>query len=221
MLQALQSLFAPLFDVLAATLTTFHGWGAPWWLSIIMLTVVVRTVLLPITFKQVKSTRKMQELKPDLDKLRKEHEEDPKKQQKAMMDLYAERKVNPLGGCLPLVVQIPIFITLYYTIREFETHRSFAAGGVMWFHDLTAADPTYVLPILYVLTMMASQALALTNVAPEQRRLMLLLPAVFGFFLARFPAGLLIYYIASNIFTFAQNFFIYRRVPMPAQETVE
>ena len=196
---------------MGATLSTFHGWGAPWWLSIVMLTVVVRTLLFPLTFRQVKNMRKMQELKPDMDEIRARYKDDSRKQQEEIMKLYQERKVNPLGGCLPLVVQIPIFIVLYYTIRQFDALESFASGGLFWFKDLTVADPYFILPIAYVLTMMASQHWTLQYTAPQQKQLMRFLPIVFGFFLMRFPAALFVYWVSSNIITFVQNYLIYGR----------
>lgn len=213
MLETLRSLLDPLFSLMGATLSTFHGWGAPWWLSIVMLTVVVRTLLFPLTFGQVKNMRKMQELKPDMDEIRAKYKDDSRKQQEEIMKLYNERRVNPLGGCLPLVVQLPIFIVLYYTIRKFDALESFASGGLFWFKDLTVADPYFILPVAYVLTMMASQHWTLRYTAPQQKQLMRFLPIVFGFFLFRFPAGLFVYWISSNIITFVQNYIIYGRSP--------
>ncbi len=210
-METLRSVFDPLFNLMGTTLSTFHGWGAPWWFSIVMLTVVVRTLLFPLTFRQVKNMRKMQELKPDMDEIRARHKDDSRKQQQEIMKLYQERKVNPLGGCLPLVVQIPIFIVLYYTIKKFEALESFTGGGLLWFKDLTVADPYFILPIVYVLTMMASQHWTLQYTAPQQKQLMRILPIVFGFFLMRFPAGLFVYWISSNIITFIQNYVIYGR----------
>lgn len=216
MLEFLRNLFDPLFNLLGALLTTFHeDLGAPWWLSIIMLTVCVRAVLLPLTIRQTRSMRAMQTLKPEMDALREKHKGEPQKVQQEMMKLYQERKVNPLGGCLPVVVQLPIFLVLYYTIREFEKLESFRTGGLFWFTDLTAADPLFILPVFYVLTMMAAQEVTLRN-APmqgQQQMIMRFLPIAFGFFLARFPAGLLIYWIASNTISFVQNLMIYRLYP--------
>jgi len=213
MIELLRNLLDPLFNLMAITLSTFHGWGIPWWLSISMLTVVVRTLLFPLTFRQVKSMRKMQELKPDMDEIRAKYKDDSRKQQEEIMKLYTERRVNPLGGCLPLLVQIPIFIVLYYTIRKFDALESFASGGLFWFKDLTIADPYFILPIAYVLTMMASQHWTLKYTAPQQKQLMRFLPIVFGLFLMRFPAGLFVYWISSNLITFAQNYVIYGRSP--------
>lgn len=221
MVDFLKTLFGPLTDLLGGTLQTFHDWGAPWWLAIVMLTVVVRTLLFPLTIKQVKSMRKMQELKPDLDEIRSKHKEDPKKQQEETLKLYGERSVNPLGGCLPILVQMPVFITLYYTIKAFEHLESFRTGGLLWFPDLTVPDPYFILPVLYVLTMMASQEITIHNIAPEQRKLMRFLPLVFGGFLAfsGFPAGLFVYWVASNCITLVQNYAIYNVAPHPSPPT--
>jgi len=218
MLDFLRDFFDPLFDLLGFTLTEFHSLGAPWWLAIVMLTVVVRTLLFPLTIKQVKSMRRLQELKPEMDRIRAEHKEDPRKQQEETMKLYGERKVNPLGGCLPVFVQLPIFLVLYRTIKEFESLDSFRTGGLFWFQDLTAADPYYILPVLYIVTMMAAQEISARHAAPEQRQLMRLLPLVFGVVLAvgGFPAGLFVYWVASNIISVVQNYLIYRNTPTPS-----
>ncbi len=215
MLQFLRDLFDPLFNVMGFTLETFHGWGAPWWLAIAMLTVVVRTFLFPLTIRQVKSMRKMQDLKPEVDELRKEHKDNPQVFQQEMIKLYRERGANPLGGCLPILVQLPIFLVLYYTIREFDRLESFRTGGLLWFQDLTVYDPLYILPVLYIATMMISQEIAMQNTAPEQKRIMRFLPLVFGIVLIRFPAGLFVYWVTSNVISIFQNLLIYRNVPKP------
>ena len=215
MLDSLRNLFDPLFSIMGITLTTFHGWGAPWWLAIVMLTVVVRTLLFPVTYRQVQSMRKMQELKPDMDRIKADYKDDVPKQREEIARLYQERKVNPLGGCLPIFVQIPIFLVLYYTIRQFDTLDSFQTGGLFWFTDLTVADPLFILPVAYVVTMMASQELAMRNTVAQQKQIMRFMPIVFGSFLARFPAGLFVYWVTSNLITFCQNYVIYRHAPHP------
>lgn len=211
MIELLGNLFAPLVALLGAGLQFFHGAGLPWWLAIVMLTLIVRTILFPLTIKQVRNMRRLQELKPELERIQKKHGKNAKKQQQATMELYAERNVSPLGGCLPMLVQMPVFLGLYYTIKDFEKLSSFAGGGLLWFQDLTVADPYFVLPVIFVVTMMAAQEITLRSTAPEQRRLMRILPPVFGVFMAvgGFPAGLFIYWIASNLITFVQNILIY------------
>ena len=222
MLDFLRNLFDPLFNLMGATLSTFHGWGAPWWLAIVMLTVVVRSLLFPVTYRQVKSMRKMQELKPEMDEIRARYKDDVQKQREETTRLYQERRINPLGGCLPIFVQIPIFLALYYTIRQFDKLDSFRTGGLFWFTDLTVADPLFILPVAYVLTMMASQELAMRNTAAQQRQIMRFMPIAFGFFLARFPAGLFVYWVTSNLITLVQNYVIYRDAPsLPGNEPAQ
>ena len=221
MLQFLRDLFDPLFNIMGFTLQTFHDWGAPWWLSIMMLTVVVRTFLFPLTIRQVKSMRKVQDLKPAMDELREEHKDDPQILQQEMMKLYRERGANPLGGCLPILVQLPIFLALFYTIGEFERLESFRTGGLLWFQDLTVYDPLYILPVLYIATMMVAQEIAMKNTAPEQKRIMRFLPLVFGIVLIRFPAGLFVYWVTSNVISIVQNLLIYRNAPKPGAEAGE
>ncbi|MGB3682701.1 MAG: membrane protein insertase YidC [Rubrobacteraceae bacterium] len=211
MIELLGNLFAPLVALLGAGLQFFHDSGLPWWLSIVMLTIAVRTMLFPFTIKQARNMRQLQELKPELDKLQEKHGKDPKKQQQATMELYSERDINPLGCGIPMLVQMPIFLGLFYTIKDFEGVQGFESGGLLWFQDLTTADPYFILPVIFVLTMMAAQEITLRNTAPQQRRLMRLLPPVFGIFMAfgGFPAGLFVYWIASNVITFVQNILIY------------
>src|SRR5829696_7504788 len=140
-----------------------------------------------------------------------------------MVKLYKERKLHPLGGCLPLVIQLPIFLVLYYTIRHFDTLESFRTGGLFWFQDLTQPDHLFILPVLYVLTMMASQEITIRNTAPQQAQLMRMMPLVFGAFLAfsGFPSGLFVYWITSNLITFAQNYVIYNVLPHKLADTEE
>jgi YidC/Oxa1 family membrane protein insertase len=223
MIDFLRNMLDPLFVLMGATLSTFHGWGAPWWLSIVMLTIVVRSLLFPITYRQVKSMRRMQELKPDMDRIRTEHKDDVQRQREEMARLYQERKVNPLGGCLPVLIQLPIFLVLYYTIRHFDTLESFRTGGLFWFQDLTQPDHLYILPVLYVLTMMASQEITIRNTAPQQAQIMRLMPLVFGGFLAfsGFPSGLFVYWVTSNCITFVQNYVIYYVLPHKKPEDAQ
>lgn len=221
MLDTLRALLDPLFDLLGGLLTFFHAdLGAPWWLAIIMLTVVVRVALLPLAVRQTKNMRATQSLRPELEKLRKEHKEDPQKLQKETMELHRERNINPLGGCLPVLVQIPILMVLYFTLKEFETLESFRTGGLSWFADLTTHDPLFILPIAYIVTMMAAQEIVIRNspMQSSQQKLMRLLPVPLGVFLASFPAGTLVYWVASNLISLFQNLAIYRAYPAIAHK---
>lgn len=207
-------LFAPLTSLLGSGLEFFYSLGAPWWLSIVILTVVVRSLLFPLTIRQVKSMRAMQDLKPEMDRIRAKYKDNRQKQQEELMKLYQERKVNPFGSCLPLLVQMPIFIAIFYVIRSFgDAHPDFMSGGILWFKDLTAADPYYILPILSAVTMLAASEITSKNIDPQQRWLMRLLPVVFTIFLLTFPAGLFMYWITSNLVTLVQNYLIYNHGP--------
>ncbi len=217
-----QRLFGPVVNILGEILLFFHSTvGAPWWLSIAMLTIVVRSVLFPLTVKQVKSMRAMQDLKPEMDRIRAQFKDNRQRQQEEIMNLYKERSVNPLGGCLPILVQMPIFIGIFYVIRKFggvpglqdPTQPTFHQGGILWFQDLSVADPTLILPILSAVTMLAATEITSKNVEPQQRWIMRILPIGITFFLYTFPAGLFVYWITSNIVTFCQNYFIYNFGP--------
>jgi YidC/Oxa1 family membrane protein insertase len=213
-LELLSKIFGPLTGLISAVLESFHSWGAPWWLSIVLLTVLVRAVLFPLTIRQVKNMRAMQELKPDMDGIRARYKDDRQKQQEAIMNLYRERRVNPLAGFLPILVQIPVFITMYRVIRNHEeTFPSFASGGLLWFVDLTRADPYFILPVLSASILFVAGGISSRNVAPGQRRMMRLMPIAFTAFIARFPAGLFVYWVSSNTITLVQNYLIYNRTP--------
>ena len=206
--------FAPLTDLIGGVLEFFHSSGAPWWLSIAILTVIVRSLLFPLTVRQVKSMRAMQDLKPDMDKIRAQYKDNRQKQQEEIMKLYQERQINPFGSCFPLLVQMPIFITMFYVIRSFgTTHESFTSGGLLWFQDLSVHDPYYVLPVLSAVTMLAASEITSKSVDPQQRWMMRILPVVFTVFLLNFPAGLFMYWIPSNLVTLAQNYLIYHHGP--------
>lgn len=230
-----QNLFSPLVSVLGTVLTFFHdSVGVDWWISIALLTIVVRTLLFPLTVKQVKSMRAMQDLKPEMDQLKAKYQNNRQKQQEELMKLYQERGVNPLGGCLPLLVQMPIFLGLFYTLRKFGgttgivgvpdtqgTVPGFSSGGTLWFADLTAPDPLYLLPILSAVTMLVSMEITNKSMEPQQRWIMRILPVVFTVFTLNFPAGLLIYLVTTNLVTLVQNYAIYNYGPGRKVEQTE
>src|SRR5215218_7845319 len=189
-----QTLFGPIVNILGTVLLYFHqNLGAPWWLAIVLLTVIVRSLLFPLTVKQVRSMRAMQDLKPHMDRVRAQYKDNPQRQREEMAKLYQEQGVNPLGGCLPILVQMPIFIGIFYVIRQFggtpgrtpPEYPSFTDGGILWFQDLAHADPYYLLPIISGVTI----------------------------FLLNFPAGLFMYWITSNVMTLIQNYAIYNYGP--------
>jgi YidC/Oxa1 family membrane protein insertase len=217
-----QALFGPIVNILGVVLLYFHqNLGVAWWLSIVMLTVIVRSLLFPLTVKQVKSMRAMQDLKPHMDRVRAQFKDNPQRQREEMAKLYQDMGVNPLGGCLPILVQMPVFIGMFYVIRKFggtpgrtpPEYESFTQGGILWFQDLAHADPYYLLPIISALTMLAATEITIKNVDPQQRWLMRLLPVGFTAFLLNFPAGLFMYWITSNLMTLGQNYVIYNYGP--------
>src|ERR687898_875554 len=220
-----QTLFNPVVSVLGAVLLYFHQTlGVPWWLSIVMLTVIVRSLLFPLTVKQVRSMRAMQDLKPHMDRVRAQFKDNPQRQREEMAKVYQEQGVNPLGGCLPILVQMPIFIGIFYVIRQFggyslggrtveAQYPSFHEGGILWFQNLSSSDPTYLLPIISAVTMLAATAITPDNLDPQHRWLMRLLPVGFTLFLLNFPAGLFVYWITSNLVTLIQNYVIYHHGP--------
>jgi YidC/Oxa1 family membrane protein insertase len=220
-----QNLFSPVVSVLGAVLLYFHQTlGAPWWLAIVLLTVIVRSLLFPLTVKQVRSMRAMQDLKPHMDRVRAQFKDNPQRQREEMAKVYQEQGVNPLGGCLPILVQMPIFIGIFYVIRQFggysfgdrtvpAQYPSFHEGGILWFQNLSVADSTYLLPIISAVTMLAATEITAKNIDPQQRWLMRLLPIGFTIFLLNFPAGLFVYWITSNLVTLGQNFVIYNYGP--------
>jgi YidC/Oxa1 family membrane protein insertase len=219
MIEIVARLFAPLTSLISGALELFHSIGAPWWLSIVLLTVSVRAVLFPLTIRQANNMRSMQALKPEMDEIRSKYKDDRQKQQEALTDLYRERRVNPLAGFLPVLVQMPVFITMYQVVRSHqESIPSFANGGFLWFTDLTKADPYFILPVLSAAILLAAGEVSVSNVDPQQRRLMRLLPVMFTIFIARFPAGLFVYWVTSNAVSLIQNLLVYRRVsvrPLP------
>lgn len=221
MLDLLGRLFAPLTHVLGGALELLHGSGLSWWLSVVALTIVVRTILLPLTVKQVKNARSMQSLRPEMQEIKSRHK-DSGEQQRAMAELYRERGVNPMAGFLPLLVQMPVFITMYHVIRAHnENLPSFAHGGALWFTDLTAPDPYFLLPILSACLMLASFEVSSRGAPAGQRRMMRFMPVVFTLFIARFPAGLFVYWVTSNAVTLAQNLAVNRAMPRAAIATPE
>ena len=216
-----QNIFDPVINVMGVVLLYFHNnLGAPWWLSIVLLTVIVRSILFPLTVKQVRSMRAMQDLKPDLDKIKTKFQGNRQKQQEEQMKLYQERGINPLGGCLPVLVQMPVFIGVFYVIRRFggfhgtpPTQPDFHTGGILWFQNLSAPDHLYILPILSAATMLLSMEITNKSMEPQQRWLMRLMPIGITAFLWTFPAGLFMYWITNNLVTFVQNYAIYNHGP--------
>ena len=198
-------LAVPLYWVLAHIESVIGNWG---W-AIVLLTVAIKLLFFPLSAASYRSMAKMRKLQPRVDALRERHGDDRQTMQKAMMELYRAEKMNPLGGCLPMVVQIPVFIALYWVLLESVELRQ--APFMLWIHDLSAPDPYFVLPVLMGITMVFQQLLNPTmNIDPMQRKIMLALPVVFTVFFLFFPAGLVLYWVVSNLLSIVQQWWITR-----------
>lgn len=191
---------------LLSTIQTFVG---NWGLSIIMLTFIVRGAMYPLTKAQYTSMAKMRMLQPKLQEMKERIGDDRQRMSQEMMELYKREKVNPLGGCLPLVLQMPIFIALYWALMESVELRHAPFFG--WIQDLSAQDPFYVLPLLMGASMFLIQKMSPTTVTdPMQQKIMTFMPVVFTFFFLFFPSGLVLYWLVSNVVTLLQQTLIYK-----------
>jgi YidC/Oxa1 family membrane protein insertase len=264
----IEDAFSPLINAFEAIMVFIHAHlvGGSWGLAIVGLTVLIRAILVPLTFRQLKSMQEMQRLAPQIQALKEKYKEDKQRQQQEIMKFYQEHKINPLASCLPLVLQIPVFISLFYMLRtdlkldicgpqlkayysaklgHLVVHNSqipqgkvhLANGTVvkglseincslvaphsakfLFLPDITekaTGVALIVLIALYVGSQLASTLAATATADPMQRRLMLLLPIVFVVILYRYPAGLLVYWITSNLWTIGQQALIRRRMPPP------
>lgn len=196
----------PLFKLLLF----FQGIVGNWGLAIILITFTVKGSLYPLTKAQYTSMAKMRLLQPKIQALRDRYGEDRQKVSKAMMELYKEEKVNPLGGCFPILLQMPIFIALYWSLMESVELRH--APFMLWIQDLSVQDPYYVLPVLMGISMFFIQKMSPTTVQdPMQQKIMKFMPVIFTFFFLWFPAGLVLYWLVSNIVTLTQQTIIFRQ----------
>jgi YidC/Oxa1 family membrane protein insertase len=197
---------APLFQLLHF----IHEWVKNWGWSIIILTILIKLVFYPLSAASYKSMANMRRVQPKMQSIKERYADDKAKQQQAMMELYKTEKINPLGGCLPIVIQIPVFIALYWVLLESVEMRQ--APFALWIQDLSSADPYFVLPVLMGITMLVTQLLSPQMGDPLQRKVMMALPVVFTVFFAFFPAGLVLYWVVQNLLSIAQQWMITRQV---------
>ena len=192
------------------TLLSFiQGFVSNWGVAIIILTFIVRGAMYPLTKAQYTSMAKMRMLQPKLTAMRERIGDDRQRMSQEMMELYKKEKVNPLGGCLPIVLQMPIFISLYWALMESVELRHSPFFG--WITDLSAQDPYYILPLLMGASMFLIQKMSPTTVTdPMQQKIMTFMPVMFTFFFLFFPSGLVLYWLVSNIVTLIQQTLIYR-----------
>ena len=202
----LKVIAAPLFWVLRL----FHNWMGNWGLAIILLTVVIKLIFFPLSAASYRSMAKMKLVTPRLMKLREQYGDDKTKMNQAMMDLYKTEKINPLGGCLPILVQIPVFIALYWVL--FESVELRHAPFYLWIKDLSAPDPWYVLPTLMMASMIVQTKLNPTPPDPVQAKVMMIMPFAFGVMFYFFPSGLVLYWFVNNILSILQQWQITRMI---------
>jgi len=196
----------PLFSVLRYIHDVTGNWG---W-AIILLTVLLKLMFFPLSAAGYRSMANMRKVQPRMLALRDRFADDRTQLNQAMMQLYKDEKINPLGGCLPIIIQIPVFIALYWVLLESVEMRQ--APFILWFNDLSTKDPYYVLPLLMGISMWAQQKLNPAPLDPTQAKVMQILPFVFTVFFAFFPSGLVLYWLVNNLLSIAQQWQITRAI---------
>jgi YidC/Oxa1 family membrane protein insertase len=223
-------IFSQLEDVMKHVLNFFHSTiGLPWAWSIVATTVVVRMVLVPLTIRQIHSMQNLQKYAPQMKEIQKKYKQDRQKQNEELMKFYKENNINPAASCLPMLLQLPVFIALYYTLKHFE--KNFHVGkhaDLSFLHFIPSiSDHTtshwggFVLLFVYVASQMASSYFMMTTTDKAQRVLFMVMPLFFVFIIARFPAGLVLYWVTTNLWTVGQGLITRRLVaktPAPVPE---
>ncbi len=195
-----------IFWLMQKIYTVVGNWG---W-SIVLVTLLIKLVFYHLSAKGYRSMAMLKKLQPRINALREQYSDDKQKLTQATMELYRKEKVNPMGGCLPILVQIPVFIALYWVLVESVQLRQ--APFIFWIQDLSAADPYYILPVLMGISMFLQQRMNPPPADPTQAKLMMLMPVVFTFMFARFPAGLMLYWVVNNTLSAAQQWFIMHHI---------
>ncbi len=191
-------------------LSWYHGFVGNWGVAIILLTLTVKALFYKLSETSYRSMAKMRKVSPRLKTLKERYGDDRQKMNQAMMELYKTEKINPMGGCLPILVQIPVFIALYWALLESVDLRQ--APFIFWIKDLSVMDPFYVLPIVMGVSMVIQQRLNPPPPDPIQAKIMMALPFVFTIFFAFFPAGLVLYWVINNVLSIAQQWVITKRI---------
>lgn len=191
-------------------LSFYHGYVGNWGLAIILLTFTIKAVFYKLSEASYRSMAKMRKVAPRLKTLKERHGDDRQKMNQAMMELYKTEKINPMGGCLPMLVQIPVFIALYWALLETVALRQ--APFILWINDLSVMDPYYVMPVIMGISMFIQQKLNPAPPDPIQAKVMMALPFVFTIFFAFFPAGLVLYWVVNNTLSIAQQWVITKRI---------
>ena len=211
----LVSLFSPITDLFTTILTALYsvlekfGVGS-YGLAIIILTVIIKVLLYPLTKKQLQSMKAMQEIAPKLKKLQEKHKDNPQLLQQKMIQLYQDAGVNPMAGCLPMLIQMPILMAMYYTFFSFDYGGS--TPSFLWVPNLSETDPTYILPLLAALTTFLMQKLSTVEMNQQTKIMMFFFPLFMGFISINLPAGLVLYWATQNVVQIVQQLLIYRNI---------
>ena len=200
----------PLFWLLTLIQQFVINWG----LAIIALTVVIKLVFFRLSAASYKSMAKMRTVQPKIQSIKDQYADDKAKQQQAMMELWKKEKINPMGGCLPMLIQMPVFLALYWVLLESVELRH--APFILWIDDLSAMDPYFVLPILMGISMWLMQRLNPAPPDPMQAKIMMYMPIAFTFLMMWFPAGLVLYWLSNNLLSFAQQYVVTRQIEQAA-----
>jgi YidC/Oxa1 family membrane protein insertase len=217
------NIFQPLIDAADWLLLQLHdGIGFSWGMSIILMTVIIRLALVPLTIKQIRSMNALRALQPQLKEIQEKYKGDRQAMNQATMRFYQENKVNPFSSCLPLLLQLPVFMSLFYLLRGDEFRNRLEASGEQSFlfindlaHKATGPD-LVILMVLFVGSQLASTLVMTVSADKTQQRIMLLLPLFFAVLIPNFPAGLILYWITTNFWTLGQQLVVQRIWPPPA-----
>jgi YidC/Oxa1 family membrane protein insertase len=219
-------IISQLETVMRHVLTFFHSsLGFTWAWSIVATTLVVRVLLVPLTIRQIHSMQSLQKHAPQMKEIQKKYKHDRQKQNEELMKFYRENKINPAASCLPMLLQLPVFIALYYTLRHFKFAKGDDLAFLHFIPSIAAHTTThwggYVLLFVYVTSQMASSFFMMTTTDKTQRTLFMLMPVVFVFIIARFPAGLVLYWVTTNLWTVGQGLITRRLVGKTPAPVIE
>ncbi|MGR9090530.1 MAG: membrane protein insertase YidC, partial [Gammaproteobacteria bacterium] len=187
-----------------------HSITGNWGIAIIMITLSLKLVFYPLSAAGYRSMAKMRKVQPRMMAMKERYGGDRTRMNQAMMELYKEEKINPLGGCLPILIQIPVFISLYWVLLESVELRQAPFG--LWIHDLSSKDPFYILPLIMGVSMWIQQKLNPAPMDPVQQKVMQVLPFAFTIFFMFFPSGLVLYWVVNNVLSIAQQWHITRTI---------
>lgn len=210
-----------LSNIMQSVLTFFYNLTvsmgfANYGIAIILLTIAIKAILYPLTVKQVKSMKAMQDIQPKMKQIQEKYKGNPEKLNKELATLYKEAGVNPLAGCLPLIVQMPFLIAIFFAIRDYNYLQQ--PPSFLWMTDLAQPDGTYILPILSAVTTYIQQKQTTSEMTQQAKMMMIFMPLFIGYISLTFPGGLVLYWVVSNLFQIFQQWFMYRNKPSVAGE---